>query len=420
MKEKNRTISVFEHWSSSIPVKIGYLYIDHSKGTDLFSFEYDEEFLLTRKFNFILDPDLEFYPGRQFVYRKPNFGIFSDSAPDRWGRVLMNRREAVEARKEKRKPRKLTDADYLLGVFDETRIGALRFSEDDGNTFLSNDASAAAPPWTTLRSLEEASRRFEAEEDPFNDAWLNQLLKPGSSLGGARPKANVQATDGSLWIAKFPSKNDEHNTGAWEKAAHDLAGLCGLRVPPSKLETFSKAGSTFLVKRFDREGARRIHFSSAMTMLGKTDGASASDGSSYLEIAEFIRSNGSQPKVDLLELWKRIVFNMAISNTDDHLRNHGFLLTDKGWMLSPLYDVNPIPYGDTLSLNVTSDSNLIDLSLAIETASYYGLSVPEAKDEAVKICRVVRDNWEKLAARYGVSRGGIELMRPAFTACYDQ
>ena len=332
----------------------------------------------------------------------------------------MNRREAAEARKEERKPRKLTDADYLLGVFDETRKGALRFSADDGKTFLSNDSSAAVPPWTTLRSLEEASRRFEAEEDPFNDAWLNQLLKPGSSLGGARPKANVKGTDGSLWIAKFPSKNDEHNMGAWEKTAHDLAGLCGMRVSPSKLETFSEAGSTFLVKRFDRDGSRRIHFSSAMTMLGRTDGASVSDGAGYLQIAEFIRSNGSQPGEDLIELWKRIVFNMAISNTDDHLRNHGFLLTDKGWMLSPLYDVNPTPYGDTLSLNVTPDSNLIDLSLAIETASYYGLSLSDAKDEAAKICRAVRDNWERVVARYGVSHGGIDLMRPAFTACYDQ
>ena len=217
----------------------------------------------------MLDPDLALYKGRQYPINKNTFGIFADSSPDRWGRVLMQRREKFLADKEGRKPRKLLDSDYLLGVYDETRMGAIRFRLDDDGPFLSDDKEAAAPPWATLRSLEEASRQFEKDENTLEEKWLRQLIRPGSSLGGARPKATVQAVDGSLWIAKFPSKHDDNNTGAWEKVTHDLARMCGLDVPESRLETFSKLGSTFLVKRFDRDGERRIHFASAMTMLGK-------------------------------------------------------------------------------------------------------------------------------------------------------
>lgn len=416
MANKSKEIYVFENWSSDKPIKLGVLYVDNVRGIENYSFEYDSEYVSHSKHNFMLDPDLGFYSGRQYPREKGTFGIFADSSPDRWGRVLMNRREALNARSEGRKPQKLLDSDYLLGVYDETRMGALRFSLDNGETFLSDDKETAAPPWATLRTLEEASREFEKDENALDDKWLNQLLKPGSSLGGARPKATVQDVDGSLWIAKFPSKHDENNTGAWEKVVHDLAKMCGLNVPESRLETFSKSGSTFLVRRFDRNHARRIHFASAMTMLGKKDGASAEDGSGYLQIAEFIRAYGNSPKEDLIELWKRIVFNMAVSNTDDHLRNHGFLLTEAGWRLSPMFDVNPIPFGDTLSLNVSSESNLIDVHLAIDTAMYYGLSSQEAVDIAGMICNTVCVKWEQLAKEYGISRGNIELMRPAFFA----
>ena len=208
----------------------------------------------------------------------------------------MKRRETIQARKEDRKPKKLYDSDFLLGVYDETRVGAIRFKETEDGPFLSDDKETAAPPWTTLRTLEEASRQFEKDENILNEKWLNQLLKPGSSLGGARPKATVEDEKGNLWIAKFPSKNDDYNVGAWEKVVHDLARMCGLNVPESKLEKFSKDGSTFLVKRFDRNGKRRIHFASAMTMLGKSDGASGDDGSSYIDIVEFIKSYGAYPR----------------------------------------------------------------------------------------------------------------------------
>ena len=418
MALNQKTIYVYESFNSDESNLMGRLYVGEGKGSDNFSFEFDAVWLSLHNKGITIDPELQLYSGRQYPVNKSIFGIFADSSPDRWGRVLMQRRERIYADKEGRKPRKLTDGDYLLGVYDETRMGAIRFKEDENGSFLSDDKETAAPPWATLRTLEEASRNFEREENLLNEKWLNQLLKPGSSLGGARPKATIQDTNGELWIAKFPSKNDEFNTGAWEKVAHDLARLCSLNVPESKLETFSKLGSTFIVKRFDRDGDKRIHFASAMTMLGKTDGASSSDGSSYLDIAGFIKASCASPKKSLKELWMRIVFSMAISNTDDHLRNHGFILTKQGWELSPLYDVNPTPYGDELALNVNTDDNSISIDLAIESAHHFGLSEKEATELANNITTTVRDNWEKLATKYGLSRGAIEYMRPAFSACY--
>lgn len=406
-------IFVYECFSSNESKFMGTLYVDTSKRNEHYSFEYSNEWLQETQFAYQLDPDIFYFSGRQYP-NKNEFGIFADSCPDRWGRALINRRERIEAKRENRKPRELHTSDYLLGVYDETRMGAIRFKTDKEGEFLSNDSEVAAPPWTTLRSLEEASRNFETDENFLNDKWLKQLIKPGSSLGGARPKANIEAPDGSLWIAKFPSKNDEWNIGAWEKVTHDLAKMCGLDVPESKLETFSKLGSTFLVKRFDRDGKKRIHFSSAMTMLGKTDGAGAEDGDGYLDIVNFIKAYGSSPKKDLLELWKRIVFNMAVSNTDDHFRNHGFILTNTGWRLSPLYDVNPTPYGDELSLNVNSNDNRISLDLAVESAVYYNIDETTALKSANEIVNTVNANWERLAKQYGLSRNSIEYMRPAF------
>ena len=295
-------------------------------------------------------------------------------------------------------------------------MGALRFALEEGRPFLSDDSDLAVPPWTTLRSLEEASREFEKDRNALEGKWLERLLRPESSLGGAHPKATVQDVDGSLWIAKFPSKHDENNTGAWEMVTPDLAVLCGIDVPEARLQTFSELGSTYLVKRFDCDGGRRIHFTSAMTALGKTDGASFAGGVTYLDIVSFLRAYGANPQKDLQELWKRIVFSMAVSNTDDHLRNHEFLLTDDGWRLSPMYDVNPEPLGDTLSLGVTQESNLISVELAIESAFYYGIEPEEAHKLADEICDTVRFNWERLARSFGIGRGSIELMRPAFLA----
>lgn len=419
MAVNQKTIFVYDDFSTELPVLMGSLYVNVIKGGESYSFEYDKDWLRKTGLTLTLDPELMPYSGRQYPTGKNIFGLFADASPDRWGRVLMNKRERILAEKEGRKPSKLYDSDYLLGVYDETRMGGIRFKANQEGPFLSDDKETAAPPWATLRTLEEASRNFENDETGLTEKWLNQLIKPGSSLGGARPKATVVDTKDQLWIAKFPSKNDENDTGAWEMVAHDLAALCGLNVPEAKLEKFSPLGSTFLIKRFDRMGSKRVHFASAMTLLGKTDGASAADGSSYLDIAAFIKSYGAQPKKDLGELWKRIVFNMAVTNTDDHLRNHAFILTDKGWILSPLYDVNPVPYGDELSLNVDEEDNSISIDLAVQTAVRFGISESDAEVQAEEILKIVRDNWEKTAARYGLTRRQIEEMRPAFSACYE-
>jgi len=416
MDQSEKTIFVYENWRSEKPSLIGSLHTSFIRGQESFSFDYADEWLNSFESAYSLDPDLSLYRGRQYTpLDKSLFGLFADSCPDRWGRLLMKRKEAIDARKEDRKPRKLAESDFLLGVYDESRMGALRFSLEEGGEFLSNERAFATPPWISLRTLENASIAFENDDSGLDEKWLNELLAPGSSLGGARPKASVQAADGSLWIAKFPSKNDEYNSGAWEKVVHDLARLCSLNVPESKLETFSKTGSTFLVKRFDRDGKKRIHFASAMTLLGKTDGASGADGTSYLDLASYIRANGAEPKQDLMELWQRIVFNMAVSNTDDHLRNHGFILTPTGWRLSPLFDVNPIPSGDRLSLNVSENDNSIDLSLTMEVAEYFGLTKNEAAKISANICEIVKKNWTGIAEGYGLSRGAIEYMRPAFS-----
>ena len=409
----SRTIWVYENWSSTNPIILGRLYVDGDKRTEKFSFEYDDKWLLNNGAGITLDPELYLYRGRQYTpLGKQLFGLFSDSCPDRWGRLLLQRREAINARKENRRPNKLTESDYLLGVYDEARMGALRFSVDGGEHFEASDKALATPPWVTLRTLEAAAFSFENDEDGFEEKWLNQLLAPGSSLGGARPKATVQDTDGVLWIAKFPSKHDTVNSGAWEMVVHELAKMCGLNVPEARLETFSANGATFIVKRFDREGKRRIHFSSAMSLLGKVDGES---DSSYLDIAAFIRANGCKPKLDLIELWRRIVFSMAVNNTDDHLRNHGFVYTLQGWRLSPLYDVNPVPYGDNLSLMVDDKESTVDVDLALETAQYYDIDLHEAKSIAADMFRIVKDNWRELAKNNGLSRNAIEKMYAAFS-----
>ena len=413
---KEKTIYVFADFLPFHNELIGTIYLSQIRGKEFCSFEYDHNWLQNQ--NMVLDPDLQLYSGRQFITdEKIIFGVFADSCPDRWGRRLMNRREELRARERQEKPKKLLESDYLLGVYDESRMGALRFKTDLDGDFLSNDEEFATPPWTSLRELVQASLAFEADSNPLDTKWLKQLLAPGSSLGGARPKASVLAPDGSLWIAKFPSKHDDFNSGAWEMVVHDLAMLCKLNVPEAKAENFSKLGTTFLVKRFDRIDDQRIHFSSAMTMLGKTDGASAADGSSYLEIVSFLKANGGTPKKDLIELWKRIVFSMAVSNTDDHFRNHGFLLTNNGWELSPLYDVNPDIYGEYLSLNVNKNESSIDFDLALRSARYYGVNESEASAFISTIKNTVKNNWESLAKKYRISRNEIIRMAPAFQIC---
>jgi len=409
---RKQTIFVYAAWDGPETRLIGRLFADESRGREIFSFEYDESWLKSRESALLFDPDLMLFRGRQYAPAdKDIFGIFADSCPDRWGRTLMNRRETIRAREEGRSPRKLLESDYLLGVYDETRMGGLRFSVEEGGEFLSGDATLAAPPWTKLRTLETAALEFEKGEEKGEVKWIRQLVAPGSSLGGARPKASVSAPDGSLWIAKFPSRHDEWNSGAWEMVLHDLAAMCEINVPEAKLENFSALGSTFLIKRFDRKEGRRIHYLSAMTALGKKDG---DDETGYPDIVDFIRAHGASPEEDLRELFARLIFNMTVTNTDDHLRNHGFLLGEHGWRLSPAFDLNPAIYGDRLSLLIDGEDNLIRADLALKTAGLYGLDESEAKEITERIEDTVCQNWRSIAERYGIPRNEMNQMEPAF------
>lgn len=414
-KEK-KEIRVYTHWQEmETPFLMGVLSASPAKGKESFSFEYDDEWLKS-DFSQVIDPDLELYSGAFYPRDdKPNFGIFLDSCPDRWGRVLMQRREAVIAKKELRQAKKLLESDFLLGVYDEHRMGALRFKLVEDGPFLNDNKAMAAPPWASLRELEQASLKFEEDntDDPEYLKWLDMLIAPGSSLGGARPKASVMDTANSLWIAKFPSKNDDKDIAAWEMVANRLAVASGLDVAPGKLQHFGNKYHTYLTKRFDRtQNNERVHFASAMTLLGHIDGEDAA-GASYLELVEFISRNGAQAEKDLEELWRRIAFSICIKNTDDHLRNHGFLLTEKGWILSPAYDLNPNEYGTGLSLNITEMDNSLHLDLAMEVADFFRLSTSKANEIIAQITSTVK-KWRTVASQYGLTKAEQERMAPAF------
>jgi len=418
MKAEKEKIFVYADWTEfENPVLMGILSVDFLRGKEIFSFEYANEWLLTNGTH-ILDPDLGFYSGVQYLRdEKLNFGMFLDSSPDRWGRVLMKRREAIFAKQENRPARTLHESDFLLGVYDLHRMGALRFKLSPEGAFLDSNKDYAAPPWASIRELEQASLELEKnmeQDSPDLLKWLNMLLAPGSSLGGARPKASVQHADGSLWIAKFPSTNDEINVAAWEMLANDLARKSGIKTAEAAVKKFNSQYHTYLTKRFDRtENGKRIHFSSAMTLLGYTDGSGAEEGVSYLELAEFIIQNGANVKNDLEELFRRIVFSIAICNTDDHLRNHGFLLGKQGWRLSPAYDINPNPYGTGLKLNISEEDNSLDFNLALSVAPYFRLQEKEAV-QIIENIKLVVSKWEETAAKYQIPKSEREMMGGAF------
>jgi serine/threonine-protein kinase HipA len=310
-------------------------------------------------------------------------------------------------------------SDYLLGVYDEHRMGALRFKESPEGPFLNDNREMAAPPWTSLRELEYASLQLEKDDsvdDPDYLKWLNLLTAPGSSLGGTRPKASVLDKKNHLWIAKFPSRNDDVDVGGWEMVVHDLALNSGINMPDAMVQKFSGNQYTYISKRFDRKpGNQRIHFASAMTMLGRKDGANYSSGLSYLDIAGFIIQSGDKNYVnaDLHELWKRIVFNICVKNTDDHLRNHGFLLGKNGWRLSPAFDINPVPTGTGLTLNITDEDNSLDTELALEVAEFFRLEAATAKATIDNIKRNIK-SWSKIATQYSLSKREQDLMSVAF------
>lgn len=403
-------------------MRMGHLRATPSRGKEVFSFSYDRAWL-DAGHSRQLDPDLQLFSGPQYLNAtdRPNFGIFLDSSPDRWGRLLMQRREAAQAREEGRAARRLQETDYLLGVHDEQRTGALRFKEPArSDVWQCNEPWMRTPPWASLRELQHASWSIQddsANDDPHYLEWLKLLMAPGSSIGGARPKAGVRDPDGDLWIAKFPGRSDTRDMAAWEMLVHQLAVKAGLQVAESGLHAFGQGHRTFLTRRFDRapgtDGRERIHFASAMTLLGHADGDGHDTGASYLEIVEFIVRHGARPAADLAELWRRIVFSIAVHNTDDHLRNHGFLLTELGWVLSPAFDLNPDPDGAGLSLNISETDNALSFDLAMEVAPYFRLDPADAEVILRQVRQAVK-SWPNQAKALGIVRAEQEIMAAAF------
>ncbi len=407
-------IFVFADWAAlENPTLVGILSAHFAKGKKAFSFEYDKDWLKTDTQR-LLDPDIEFYPGPQYPTNKENFGIFLDSMPDTWGKTLMKRRAAQDARTRGEKAKKLYEIDYLLGVYDESRMGALRFKTALDGPFLDNDDQSPTPPWSSLGELQEAVNQLESDDQ--SDAirkWLAVLIAPGSSLGGARPKANILDVNKNLWIAKFPSKADTIDKAAWEFLVYKLAIAAGIEMAESRIEQVSGQYHTFMTKRFDRDNGKRIHFASAMTMTGKTEDSIKDSTPSYLEIVEFIENNGVGVKANLHQLWRRIVFNIAISNTDDHLRNHGFILKEKGWVLSPAYDLNPSVEKDGLFLNIDMEDNALDFELAKSVGKYFRLSENEMENILSDVWSVVKD-WKQVAVEIGIKNREVEIMGAAF------
>lgn len=410
------TIYVYADWVGlNGPLPVGELRVQMLRGKEHFDFTYNSEWL--RSGNAVsIDPELRLFEGPHFVSSgRRNFGVFLDSSPDRWGRTIMQRRHAERTRTSGETPGSLQDADYLLGVYDTSRIGGLRFKLAPQSPFLNDDEENAVPPWLALRQLENASLRYE-QTDLDTAEWrkLLQLLAPGSSLGGARPKASVLDEKGQMWIAKFPSTADDHNVSAWEYLAYQLAYRCGIQIPEVRLEKFGSKHHTLLSRRFDRtKNGERIHMASAMTMLSRNDGDSHATPVSYLDIAAEILQRSQNTSEQLEELWRRIMFNVLVSNTDDHLRNHSFLFVNNAWELSPVYDVNPVAAGNGLHLNISESDNALDPNLVLSVAGNFRIG-PERASEILAQMQQVISSWEHEAKRVGITKTECKTMARAF------
>ena len=342
---------------------------------------------------------------------KDIFGCFSDALPDRWGRTLLLSREQIAASEEGRPVRRLSSFDYLTGIDDFSRMGGFRFKEEKDGDFINVDESLKIPPLTDVRELIAASMEIErSEEENLLPAkkWINQLVMPGSSLGGARPKASVIGEDKTLYVAKFPSRKDDYDAGLWEHFAHLLAKKAGVNAAHTEVLSVGEKYHTLLSKRFDRTPeSRRIHFASAMTLLGLSDGDNATTGHGYLDIVDFILQNCTNVEANLQELYRRVAFNACIGNSDDHFRNHGFLLTAKGWVLSPAYDMNPT-LNECQSLLITSTSNKADLRILLNACEDYMIGRKVAEDIIREVANAVK-NWRSLAIRLGIPKREMDV-----------
>ncbi len=411
MSGQHNTLEVWLDCDLGPPCLVGTL--AHDRGQ--IRFHYERAWLRDAR-AFALDPDLSldeapFFPKPELG----NFGVFLDSSPDRWGQTLMKRREALQAKDEKRTPRTLYAWDFLIGVQDFTRQGALRFRLAGTEEFLGNE-KMAAPPITTLSELEAVAYELSSRRIDDLDAlrkWLAVLVAPGASLGGARPKANFTDADGSLWIGKFPSRDDDRDIGGWEHMVHGLALKAGVDVPAAKAVRLNNEFHTFCVQRFDRANGVRRFYASAMTLLRKEH----SEGTSYLELAQFLRGNGdgAHADADLEQLFRRVAFNVAIGNRDDHLRNHGFVLGETGWRLAPAFDVNPNIDKSEHVLNIDDADNRPSLETVLTTAPFYGLTGERGKQIVEEVASAV-DGWEDAARQAGIARGDVELTAGALSA----
>ena len=412
---KKTDIYVYADWVGlDEPKLIGILSAQQAKGRKAFSFTYNKNWIQTDAQR-LLDPDIQWYSGAQHPNGKENFGVFMDSMPDTWGRKLMLRRSAQQAAEEGKPSPSLYDIDFLLGVYDETRMGALRFKLNPEGPFLDDNPSFPTPPWSTVRELQHAASVLESDKDSKDlKKYTAILIAPGSSLGGARPKANVIDDEGNFWIAKFPAKADITDKAAWEFVAYNLAIKAGITMSDCKLQSIYGSYQTFFAKRFDRVGKQRIHFASAMTMTGNSEDILRDHTASYLDIALFIQTYGSNINEDLQQLWRRIVFNILISNTDDHLRNHGFILNENGWRLSPAFDLNPTTDKVGLQLNIDDSNNSLDIDLAKSVGDYFSLSNSEM-DKIISEVAASVSTWKDTAMEVGIPRSEIDLMAAAFT-----
>lgn len=403
-------------WLNDIEL-IGELSYESLRGSDSYGFKFDNKWL--KKYgSLFISCDLNNYPGQQYTQPgKDIFGCFFDTLPDRWGRTLLNRREQILAIDEKRPVRRLSSFDYLKGIDDSSHMGGFRFKEVDKNYYINSDNNLRIPPITSIRELIHASHEIEKSEEQNelpDKRWLTQLIQPGSSLGGARPKASVIDTDKTLYIAKFPSRKDDYNSGLWEHFCHVLAKKAGIKCASTKVITTSDKYHTLLSQRFDRTAnGKRIHFTSAMTLLGLSDGDNASTGNGYLDIVDFIIQNCTDVNENLHELYRRVAFNICIGNSDDHFRNHGFLLTPKGWTLSPAYDMNPTS-NEYQSLLIDHSTNKAELSILLKACESYMIKKEVANQIISEVTTAIKE-WKIIATKLGIANREMDL----FSAIFD-
>lgn len=398
------------------PELVGELCYEKLRGSESYAFRFDDNWL---KFHagIKLSEDINNYPGLQ--YTQPGndiFGCFSDALPDRWGRTLLKRREQIQASEEKRAVRNLSSFDYLMGIDDFSRMGGFRLKRELDGDFINVSPSLKIPPLTELRQLVLASQEVEKSEE--NDVlpekkWIAQLIQPGTSLGGARPKAGVLDDSGNLCIAKFPSRKDDYDTGLWEHFSHLLARKAGINTAQTKVLGGLGKYHTLLSKRFDRtDEGKRIHFASSMSLIGLRDGDNAQGGYGYLNIVDFILQSCCDVEKNLQELYRRVAFNICIGNSDDHFRNHGFLLTPRGWTLSPAYDMNPT-LNEYQSLLINESSNKADIRTLLESCESYMIK-KEVAENIIRQVQAAVAGWENLAVLLQIPAREVTMFKDRF------